>query len=92
MKDGSRKFAELPQVALWQELCEHLRAYNGIVVSNLLTDNITEGWIDFTYRGHSFVINDQFGDYWFFVDKPTCPDDVLNELINHCQLLLKAKE
>jgi hypothetical protein len=89
MEDGSRKFAELPQSLPWHELRDYLQKKNGIVVINLLTDGVTEGWIDFSYRGHSFTVNDQIGDYWFFVDEPACPDEVLNEIVTHCQVLLR---
>jgi hypothetical protein len=73
MNDGSRKFAELPQSRPWRELRDHLLVLHGAVVTGFFTDSITEAWIDFTFRGHSFTINDQFGDYWFFVDKDHQP-------------------
>jgi hypothetical protein len=90
MNDGSRKFAELPQTRLWHELRDHLQVLDGAVVTDFLTDGITEAWIDFTFRGHSFTINDQFGVYWFFVDDPSCPDEILTEVLRHCQGLLSA--
>lgn len=37
---------------------------------------------------HSFSINDQFGDYWFFVDNPNCPDEILERVLAHFQVLL----
>ena len=88
MNDGSRKFAELPQSRLWYDLRDHLQTLRGAVVTGFLTDDVTKAWIDFTYRGHSFTINDQFGDYWFFVDDPTCPDEILTEVVRHCESLL----
>lgn len=90
MNDGSRKFAELRQTRLWHDLRDHLQTLHGAVVTGFLTDSITEAWIDFTYRGHSFTINDQFGDYWFFVADPNCPDEILTEVLSHCQRLLKT--
>ena len=88
MNDGSRKFAELPQTKLWHDLRDHLQALDGAVITDFLTDGITEAWIDFTYRGHSFTINDQFGYYWFFVDDPTCPDEILALIVSYCERLL----
>ena len=88
MNDGSRKFAELPQSRLWYDLRDHLLTLHGAVVTGVLTDDVTEAWIDFTYRGHSFTINDQFGGYWFFVDDPKCSDDILTEVVRHCESLL----
>ena len=52
MKDGSRQFGELPQTVLWHELRDHIERLNGAAVTDLVTDNITEAWIDFSYRGY----------------------------------------
>ena len=90
MNDGSRQFAELPQTKLWHELRDHVEKLGGAVVIGFLTDGITEAWIDFTFRGYSFTINDQFGDYWFFVDNPSCSDQILTEVVAHCERLLKT--
>ena len=85
---GSRQFAELPQTTLWYDLRDHLQALRGADITEFLTDHVTEAWIHFTYRGHSFRVNDQFGDYWFFVDDPQCPDEILTEVVSHCESLL----
>ena len=92
MNDGSRKFAELPQTRLWRDLHDHLLALRGAVVTGILTDDVTEAWIDFTYRGHTFTINNQFGDYWFFVNDVTCPDEILAEVVRHCESLLLRED
>jgi hypothetical protein len=88
MHDGSRQFGELPQFATWHKLSRHVRKLNGASVTELLTDHVIEAWIDFTFRGYQFTVNNQFGDYWFFVQDPHCPDDILEEVLSHCRLLL----
>ena len=88
MHDGSRQFGELPQTALWYELRDHIEKLAGAAVTNFVTDNVTEAWIDFSYRGYRFCVNDQFGDYWFFVADPTCSDGILQSILAHCKLLL----
>lgn len=88
MNDGSRQFGELPQTVLWHELRDHIERLDDAVVTDFITDNITEAWIDFSYHGCRFSVNDQFGDYWFFVDDPNCPDEVLKSILSHCKLLL----
>jgi hypothetical protein len=88
MSDGSRQFGELPQTAFWHELRNHLERLDGAELTGFVTDNITEAWIDFTYRGYRFSVNDQFGDYWFFVDDSNCPDEILRTVLAHCALLL----
>ncbi len=89
--DGSRQFGELPQAVLWHELCDHIENLNGATVTDFITDNVTEAWIDFSYRGYLFSINDQFGDYWFFVSDPSCPDIILETVLSHCRLLLGSE-
>src|SRR5262245_50973951 len=88
MNDGSRHFGELPQTVLWYEMRDHIKKLKGATVTNFITDNVTEAWIDFSYLGHDFSVNDQFGAYWFFVDDPTCQDEVLEVVLSHCELLL----
>ena len=88
--DGSRQFAALPQTASWHRLRQHLKKLPGVQLRGFVTDRVTEGWLDFTYRGHSFTVNDQFGEYWFFVDDPAAPDESLRQLAEYCSQLLRA--
>ena len=90
MNDGSRHFGESPQMVLWYELRDHIEKLAGAEITGFITDNITEAWIDFSYRGHRFSVNDQFGEYWFFVDDPECPDEILVAVLSHCESLLTA--
>jgi len=91
MNDGSRQFGDLPQSVLWYELRDHINRLEGAKVTDFITDNITEAWIDFTYRDHRFSVNDQFGEYWFFVDDPHCPDEILEVVLGHCAVLLGSR-
>ncbi|HEV8370829.1 MAG TPA: hypothetical protein VGQ39_22970 [Pyrinomonadaceae bacterium] len=91
MHDGSRHFGDLPQAVSWYVLRDHISDLNGALVTNFITDDITEAWIDFTFAGHRFSVNDQFGNYWFFVDNPNCPDDILQTVLAHCELLFNSK-
>ena len=88
MKDGSRNFGDLPVTVSWHGLRNHISKLDGAVVTGFITDEITEAWIDFSYCGHQFAVNNQFGDYWFFVDNPKCPDEILEAVLFHCELLL----
>ena len=90
MHDGSRQFGELPQSANWNRLRRHIAALSGVTKTTLLTDHVTEAWIDFSFRVHQFSVNTQFGNYWFFVEKPTCPDEILEAVLSHCRSLLGA--
>ena len=88
MKDGSRNFGDLPATVIWYDLRDHVAKLDGATITGFVTDHVTEAWIDFTYRGHNFSVNDQNGDYWFFVEDPACPDDILLSVLSHCERLL----
>jgi len=92
MYDGSRHFSMLPQTVLWDQVRNHITSLPGATVTSFVCDGITEAWIDFTFQGHSFSINDQLGDYWFFVQDPECPDPVLQEVVAHFERLLRASK
>lgn len=90
MQDGSRHFAALPETETWESLHEHVSGLEGVSGAGVITDEVTEAWIDFSYRGHEFSINNQHGDYWFFVVDPACPVEVLEAVLSHCKLLLES--
>ena len=67
---------------LWHRLPNHIDKLDGAEVTDFITDNVTEAWIDCSYRGHCFSVNNQFGAYWFFVNDPTCPDKILEDILS----------
>lgn len=85
---GPENFANLPETVFFDKMRKHLRSLDGSVETGLLTDQVTEMWLDFNYNGHSFSINNQYGEYWFFVKDPICPDDVLTRVTTHFESLL----
>lgn len=86
--DGSRLFGELPETVSFDRLRGHLETLPGTRVTDVLTDHITEVWIDFSFRGHHFTVNNQYGDYWFFVQEPQAPDVILEAVLTHSRSLL----
>jgi hypothetical protein len=90
MVDGSRQFAALPESMPWNQLGDHLARLRGVQVTKFLTDGVIEAWIDFTFRGHKFTINNQLGEYWFFVAEKNCSDEILGKVAHHCKELLSA--
>jgi hypothetical protein len=88
MRDGSRNFADLPETVFFDELRHIAKKFEGAKVNGFVTDWVTEVWLDFEYRGHQFSINNQYGDYWFFVENPECPDEILSEVIEYFQNFL----
>ena len=87
MHDGSRQFGELPQSVGWNKLGRHIKRLDGVTDITLLTDNVTEAWIDFNFRGRNFLstINSETTG---FVKDPLSPDDLLETVLSHCRSLL----
>lgn len=88
MKDGSRNFAALPETVFFDELREIAEKIESAKETGFVTDWVTEVWLDFEYRGHRVSINNQMGEYWFFVDDPACPDEILMKVVEHFQKFL----
>jgi hypothetical protein len=86
--DGSRHFMSLPQSETWHAVRDYVTALDGATLTGFLSDHITEAWVDFTYHGYAFTINNQHGEYWFFSNDPNCPDAILQLVSNHFAKLL----
>ena len=56
---------------------------DGAQLTNYVTDEICEAWIDFEWRGHAFQLNNQHGEWWLLVADPACPDAVLEDVLAH---------
>ncbi|MBI3200304.1 MAG: hypothetical protein IT377_22300 [Polyangiaceae bacterium] len=88
MHDGSRHFGGLPEhagtePAEWHVLEAAVPALAGAKLTSFVTDHVTEAWIDFEWRDQRFAINNQLGEWWFFVHDPTCPDELLEAVLAH---------
>ena len=82
MGDGSRFFGDFPETCWWEDVRDWVTTIPGAVLTGYVTDHVLEAWIDFTYRGHQFSINNQYESYWFFVDDPDCPDEILASVLD----------
>ncbi|HMS40924.1 MAG TPA: hypothetical protein PKE69_11905, partial [Pyrinomonadaceae bacterium] len=89
MNDGSRHFVDMPEVVFFDELADHVEQLDGAEITEFITDGVVEMWLDFEYRGHKFSVNNQLGDFWFFVENPDCPEEILLEIIDHFRQLLE---
>lgn len=88
MADGSRHFGDLPERADagepdWDRLRAAVPRLDGATLEGFVCDGVTEAWIDLSWRGHRFSINNQHGAWWFFVADPSCPDETLLEILFH---------
>jgi hypothetical protein len=90
---GSRQFAELRAVSGPRTLRDHLLTLEGVAITEFLPAWSSEdSWIDFTFRGYSFSVNGHFGDWWFFVSDPNCPDTILWSVFDHCRKILPVTD
>ncbi len=83
MNDGSRNFILLPvgstaPIRLIFRIFTLWGAYPTAYIPAL-----GESWIDFRYKKNKFSINNQYGDFWFFVKNPDCPKEILDEVACH---------
>ena len=89
MNDGSRHFVDMPEVVFFDDLYDHAEELEGAEITEFIVDGVVEMWLDFEFRGHNFSVSNQLGDYWFFVEDPDCPNEILLEIIAHYRKLLE---
>ena len=86
--DGSRHFARWPATATWREIRNHILSLPNAKTVNVIGEEIAAGWIDFTFRGHRFVIHHQDGNTRLIVRDPQCSDLILYQVGRHFERLL----
>ena len=96
MADGSRHFGDLPESydadsPEWYRVRDAVAALAGATLTGFTTDDVTEAWIDFRLCGHAFSVNNQNGSWWFFVDDPLCPEQLLELVLDHFETRLNPK-
>ena len=58
---------------------------------NFVDEEIAPAWLDFTYRGHRFLIHSHENQLHLFVDDPQCPDLLLFQVGSHFEPLVEEK-
>lgn len=81
--DGARQFISIAEEVSWKQLRKSVAKLNGATETYYISDGITEMWLDFTYKQHRFTVNNQYGEYWFFVEDACCPESILIEVASH---------
>lgn len=93
MHDGSRHFGSVPETydvdhPEWYRVRDAVERLDGARLTGFVTDDVTEAWIHFAYADQDFSINNQHGDWWFFVNDPSCPDVALLRVLDHFEAAL----
>ena len=86
--DGSRQFARLPKIAPWEVVRNHVLLLGSAKVVNYVAEGAVAPWLDFTFRGHRFVIHSHENQLRLFVCDPQCSDLILFEVGSHFERLL----
>ena len=86
--DGSRHFAKLPKIAPWEVVRDHVLLLGSARVVNYVGEGPSEPWLDFTFRGHRFLIHSHENQFRLFVRDPQCSDLILYEVGLHFEQLL----
>ena len=89
IKSGARHFVDMPEVVFFDELADHVEELDGAEITEFITDGVVEIWLEFEYRGHKFFVNNQLGDYQFYVEDAECPEEILLEVAAHFRQLLE---
>lgn len=85
-------FVDFPEVIFFDEFGDHVEKLPGAEVKEFEVDGTIEIWLEFTFRDQHFYVNNRFGDYWFYVADPKCPEPVLLEVADHFRKLLEKRE
>jgi len=89
--DGSRQFACLPQDVAWDAVRDHALRLPDAQVIGFVGEEIAPPWLDFSFRGHRFVVHGRHGQLQFFVRQPHCPDLILFQVAQHFAELRKEQ-
>ena len=85
-----RHFADFPEVVFFDEFRDHLEKLRGVKIREFETNGVIEMWLEFEYRSHEFSVNNNLGDYGFFVADSECPEEILLEIADHFRQLLES--
>jgi hypothetical protein len=86
--DGSRHFARWSHTASWEALYDHVRSLPNAEMVNFVSQQDAPPWLNFTFRGHHFVIHSHEGQSQLFVRDPQCSDLILYQVGRHFEMLL----
>jgi hypothetical protein len=81
--DGSRQFACLPQNAPWDAVRDHALRLPDAQIVSFASEEIGLPWLDFSFRGHRFLVHGRHGQLHFFVRQPHCSDLILFQVAQH---------
>ncbi len=88
MRDGSRHFLTLRETCRAEGTRARLEGAGGIRVCQLSHGGGFQWRMWFHCLGWRFCVTNPFGELWFFVEDPLCPDDILRCLVRRLGVTL----
>ncbi|MEZ5346618.1 MAG: hypothetical protein R2681_13790 [Pyrinomonadaceae bacterium] len=92
LPENALHFVDFPEVIFFDQFYDHVENLEGTVITEFEVDGVFEMWLEFTFRGNKFFINNKFGDYLFYVEDPNCAEPILLEIADHFRQLLESDE
>jgi hypothetical protein len=89
LPDGSRHFSRLPSTVDWKRVRDHVPLLPEAKIVNFIDSEMSSAWLDFSFRGHRFLIKIYDGLLHFFVDDPLCSDLILFQVGRHFEQLME---
>jgi len=89
LPDGSRHFARL-SIAPWAVVRDHVRLLQEAEVLNFVDDRAAMAWLDFSFRGHRFLIHNHGIHFHLSVRDPQCSDLILYHVGRHFEQLVET--
>ncbi len=83
MNDRSILIAEITGSLGWEALLLHLELHPGLTIVRTDTDDVTEQWIDFTFRGGRFTIHQEPGSHSIFRNDPDGSPEITRAILDH---------
>ena len=75
----------------FDEFSDHVETLAGAEITAFEMDGTFEMWLEFTFSENKFYVNNRLGDYWFFVEDPKCPEEIMLEIAGHFRKLLEKQ-
>jgi hypothetical protein len=85
--DGSRRFARLRTITPWEVVRDHVLLLENAKLVNFVGGQVTHGWLDFSFRGHRFLIHSHENLLHLYVHDPQCSDLILFQVGQHFEKL-----
>jgi hypothetical protein len=88
---GWRQFGVRAENVSWVRLRRHLDEMPDAQFVDVACDRMNEAALIFTYAGHRFGVDLHDGAFRFNVEDPTCPEDILREVLAYADQMLRPR-